>query len=144
MNLLASFTGNHRATRFIPTAPAGSANRPEAGEDLDEPDWDHRAGAEHAEPTARDALFWSFFMSTAITALPLIGTRWAGPGGALTAGALDDAVLLSLPAALPLPFLFLACAATLALRPAARTRVAFGTFGASILMAFAASLAFAA
>jgi hypothetical protein len=96
------------------------------------------AAAGNGRQAPREGLFWSFFMYTAVAALPLVGMRWTTPEAALRSGALQDALLLALPVAVPLPFLFLGCLTTLALHPASRTPAALGTFGVAMLVGLAA------
>jgi hypothetical protein len=105
---------------------------------LEDPEWLPTVLPERCATTPRDWLFWSFLMCMALAALPLVGARWTAPQSALTGGDCSGALLWALPVVVALPFLFLACVAELAFRPASRTSAAYTTFAAAILIALAA------
>ncbi len=112
--------------------------------DVDDADAPWQAVPAEPEPSSaapREWVFWAFLMCMAIAALPLVGMRWTTPPPVAESAALEDALLLALPVVIPLPFLFLECLAELALRPAARTAIAYGTLGAGLAMGLAAMLA---
>ncbi|MDM0073812.1 hypothetical protein QTH90_05435 [Variovorax sp. J2P1-59] len=118
----------------------GTADGADALEELDEVEWQEAAAATaHETPVPQDWLFWSFFMCTAIAALPLIGIRWTTPEVASTACAFEDAILLALPVVIPLPFLFMGCVGVLVFQPASRTPAVFGIFGVAMALALAAA-----
>ncbi|MDM0109535.1 hypothetical protein QTH97_31735 [Variovorax sp. J22R24] len=120
-------------------ATAGTAGVPDPLEELDEVEWEETKAKVSEAPIPQEWLFWSFFMCTAIAALPLVGIRWTTPDVASMACAFEDAILLALPVVIPLPFLFIGCAGALTFQPASRTPAAFGIFGVAMAMALAAA-----
>lgn len=108
-------------------------------EELDEVEWEETTAPASEAPIPQDWLFWSFFMCTAIAALPLVGIRWTTPDVASMACAFEDAILLALPVVIPLPFLFMGCVGALTFHPASRTPAAFGIFGVAMAIALAAA-----
>jgi len=120
----------------------GEAEPLEAVDALDDAEWEDTQEtmiATPARPAPRDWLFWSFFMFMAVAALPLVGIRWSMPEGASMECAFEDAVLLALPVVIPLPFLLVGCAGSLAFHSPSRTPPAIATFGFAMLIGLAAA-----
>ncbi|CAN7735931.1 hypothetical protein LJR084_006453 [Variovorax sp. LjRoot84] len=115
----------------------GAASTVEALDELDEVDWGCASASKSERQTHGDWVFPSFFLCMAVTALPLIGTRWTTPEGMATWSSFADALVFSLPVIVPLPFLFLGCLGTLALQPASRTPAALGFLGTAMLLGLA-------
>ena len=135
----------HRYARAFGHHPAEGPDWP-ASEMLQDPEWDAVEAQRQQPPMAREWLFWALLMAVAIVALPLVGSRWTAMPMAATSGsdAGDDVLLWALPVVLALPFLLLACIRELALRRAARTPEAIGSFVLALLLALAALAAWMA
>ena len=110
-------------------------------DELDEVEWPQPLATKDGgwNPAPLEWLFGSFLLCMAIAALPLVGIRWTLPDAMRLGAALADAVVLALPVALPLPFLFLGCAAALILQPRSRTPAAFAAFTAGLAIGLAAA-----
>ncbi|WP_345535237.1 hypothetical protein [Variovorax defluvii] len=110
-------------------------------DELDEVEWPHPLSTSDRgwSPPPLEWLFGSFLLCMAIAALPLLGMRWTLPGAMRLGAALTDTVVLSLPVVVPLPFLFLGCAAALILEPRSRTPAAFAAFGAAMAIGLTAA-----
>ncbi|WP_077000871.1 hypothetical protein [Variovorax sp. KK3] len=123
----------------IPFLPHGMLPTPQPADELDDVEWPQPLAVRDAGrcPAPLEWLFGAFLLCMAIVALPLVGIRWTFPEAMRLGAALADSVVLALPVVVPLPFLFLGCAAALILQPRARTPGAMAAFAGALTIGLA-------